>query len=131
MLRGTLLGTIVVVTVALFMDSLLYGLVIPLTAASPAGIDDHLTLAITYGAYAVGVLIATPILGTYTDRVGRRGPMLAGVLCQGFATLLFAIAGGVPALMLARVVQGVAAAATWTAGLALVADYFTQKRTQM
>lgn len=131
MMRGTPLGTMVVVTVTLFMDAFLYGIIIPLTANSPAAVDDHLTLAITYGAYAVGVLVATPILGTLTDRVGRRGPMVAGVLCQGLATLLFAVGAGVPELMVARVVQGVAAAAIWTAGLALVADTFTQKRTQM
>jgi len=131
MLRGTPLGTIVAVTVALFSDAFLYGMIIPLTARSPAAPGDEFGLAISYGAYGLGVLIATPILATLVDRAGRRRPMLVAVLCQAVATVLFATAGDMPALLLARLMQGAASAATWTAGLALVADYFTLKRTQM
>src|SRR5215212_2816351 len=131
MLRGTPLGTIVAVTVALFSDAFLYGMIIPLTARSPAAPGDEFGLAISYGAYGLGVLIATPILATLVDRAGRRRPMLVAVLCQAVATVLFATAGDMPALLLARLMQGAASAATWTGGLALVADYFTLKRTQM
>src|SRR5262249_45074867 len=107
------------------------GVIIPLIASSPAGGHDELTLAITYAAYGLGVLVATPVLGILTDLVGRRAPMLAAVLCQALATVLFATAGALPALLLARMFQGIASAATWTAGLSLVADYFRVNRTQM
>jgi MFS family permease len=131
MLRGTPLATIVAVTVALFSDAFLYGMIIPLNAGSAAAPEDELGLAISYGAYGLGVLLATPVLASLVDRAGRRRPMLLAVLCQAVATVLFATGGNMPALLLARLVQGVASAATWTAGLALVADYFTLKRTQM
>jgi MFS family permease len=131
MLRGTPLGTIVAVTVALFSDAFLYGMLIPLTANSSAAPQDKLGLAVSYGAYGLGVLVATPILASLVDRAGRRRPMLVALLGQAIAIALFATAGGMPALLLARLLQGAASAATWTAGLALVADYFVLKRTQM
>jgi MFS transporter, DHA1 family, solute carrier family 18 (vesicular amine transporter), member 1/2 len=83
-----------------------------------------------YGAYAVGVLATTPLFGVLSDRVGRRPPMLWGVAVQAAATLLFATAGGAASMLAARLLQGVAAAATWTAGLALVAEHFTEHRAE-
>jgi multidrug resistance protein len=130
-LRASPTVTLIVVTAALFTDSFLYGLVIPLTPRSPARIDDEGALAVMYGAYAVGLFVTTPIFGVLADRHGRRRPMIVGVLLQAAATLLFAFATTFGEMFSARIVQGVAAAATWTAGLALVAELFTQKRTQM
>jgi len=73
-------------------------------------------LGIMYGAYALGVLASTPIFGVLSDRIGRRKPMLWGFLVQALATLLFVLHGGVSVALLARLLQGVAAAATWTTG---------------
>jgi len=42
-------------------------------------------------------------------------------------TLLFAFAHSYPLLILARVLQGLSATATWTAGMALVADHFPRE----
>jgi DHA1 family solute carrier family 18 vesicular amine transporter 1/2 len=79
---------------------------------------------VLFGSYSAALLVGTPIFGALSDRVGRRGPMLWGLVGLGAATLLFAVAEGYPALLAARVLQGLAAAATWTAGLALVADLY-------
>jgi len=130
-LRSSPKLTLAAVTVALFTDSFLYGLVIPLTSKSPAKIESEWALGLMYGAYAVGLFLTTPIFGVVADRYGRRRPMIGGVLLQGAATLLFAFATTFGEMFAARVVQGVAAAATWTAGLALVAELFPEKRTQM
>lgn len=91
-LKGRPVVTLVVVTVALFTDSLLYGLVIPLASESPARIESEWVLGVMYGAYALGLLATTPLFGALSDRRGRRLPMIAGVLLQGAATLLFALA---------------------------------------
>jgi MFS family permease len=130
-LRGSPNANLVVVMVAFFSDSFLYGLVIPLTDKSPAEVRDEWSLGILYGGYALGLLGATPILAGLSDRIGRRTPLLGGLLGQALATLLFAFAGNLSLMVLARVLQGAAAAATWTAGLALVAETFAQRRTQM
>ena len=67
MLRGTPLATIVAVKVALFSDAFLYGMIIPLTASSAAAPEDQLGLAISYGAYGLGVLLATPVLASLVE----------------------------------------------------------------
>jgi MFS family permease len=124
--RGTPVATLVTVTVALFTDGFLYGVLVPLGA----GAGGDTMLGIMYGVYALGVLASTPIFGVLSDKVGRRKPMLWGFAAQALATVLFALSGGVGLTLLARLLQGVAAAATWTTGLALVAEHFTEHRAE-
>lgn len=81
-------------------------------------------LGFLFGSYAFALLIATPPLGVWADRWGRRGPFLCGLGGFGAATLIFACATTFQLLLLARVLQGIAAAATWVAGLSMVADHF-------
>jgi MFS transporter, DHA1 family, solute carrier family 18 (vesicular amine transporter), member 1/2 len=128
--RGLRYTTLVVVMTALFCDSFLYGMLVPLTGELQAEGGDEAELAIMYGGYALGLMLATPVCGILSDRLGRRPPLIWGVLGQLAATALFVSApGSFTLVMLARIVQGAAAAATWTAGLALVAQVYTQRRT--
>jgi MFS family permease len=77
------------------------------------------------------VLAATPVFGYLGDHIGCRRPMLIGVLLSGVATILFCFGAHFYLALTARLVQGAAAAATWTAGLALVAQNYAGKRVQM
>ena len=122
---------ILAVSFALFMDYLIYGAVLPLLAYAPGSAvgEEHLGLLAT--AYAVGALGATPLFGWLGERRGCRGPMIQGVLLSAFAVLLFAVAPGFTVLMVARFVQGVAGAAVWIAGLALVAEHYSGRRVEM
>lgn len=130
-LRGQPQTMLVVVMTALFTDSFLYGMLVPLTPELNAT-EDEAKLAVMYGGYALGLMLATPVFGVLSDRLGHRRPMIWGVLGQIGAASLFALArGSFGTLMLARVVQGAAASATWTAALALVAQTYTQRRTAM
>lgn len=122
---------LVVVIVALFTDGFLYGLIIPLTPRSPARITEDWMLGLTAGSYAVGVILATLIFGLISNRLGRRRLMLGGAFMQLLTILIFANTDRFAAVLLARGVQGVAAAATWMMGLALVAQSFTRNRAQM
>jgi multidrug resistance protein len=120
----------VAVGFGIFSDSFLYGIVVPLTPLSPAGVTSESAIGMLYGGYALGVLLLTPLCGILADRLGRKRPLLAGVLIQFLATLVFAFAPNFWILMLARVLQGGAAAATWTAGLAVVAESYPEDRVQ-
>lgn len=122
---------ILVVGFALFMDYLIYGAVLPLMAYAPGSAvgEEHLGLLAT--AYAVGALGATPLFGWLGERRGCRGPMIQGVLLSALATLLFAIAPDFTVLMVARFAQGVAGAAIWIAGLAMVAEHYSGRRVEM
>ncbi len=117
-----------VVCFALFEEEFLYNMVCPLTPEAPAHIRDEHMISTLYGAYAMGMFLATPILGVITDRLGRRRPMILGAFLLGIAAVMFAIGDSREILMAGRVFQGAGAACTWTAGLALVAKYCVKDR---
>ncbi len=117
-----------VVSFGLFVEEILYGVIAPLTPESPAQIKDEHLISILYGAYAFGLIICTPILAIVTDRLGRRYPMVLGVVFLLIATILFGIGTTKEIHIAARVLEGAGAACTWTAGLALIAKYYVKNR---
>lgn len=129
--RVARLPIIVVIGFALAVDYLVYGIVIPLTPFSPAGISKDEELAILTGCYGAGTLLTTPIFGYLGDRFGLRRPMIAGALLLAAATALLALAPNFGFMVAGRLLQGVAAAATWTAGLAIVAEHYSGNRVKM
>src|SRR3954451_20990057 len=70
-----------------------------------------ITTTVVFGVYAVAVLLALLVLGRLSDHVGRRPVLLAGLLGQSVAMVVFTTAAGVPELLVARVVQGIATGA--------------------
>jgi MFS transporter, DHA1 family, solute carrier family 18 (vesicular amine transporter), member 1/2 len=116
---------LIVIEMAVFIDMLLYSIVVPIVPFYTSKFDASQTvIGILIGCYAFSFLIATPILGGISDKFGRRGVMLWGLAVLLASTLLFAFANSMMLLIVARLLQGVAAAATWTAGLALIMDMY-------
>ncbi|KWX82648.1 permease [Paenibacillus riograndensis] len=114
-----------VVGIAIFLDMLIYGLVVPILPKYASALGASQTeIGLLFGSYAIALFIATPIFGALSDRIGRRGPMLWGLLGLAAATLLFAFAEEYWMLIAARALQGLAAAITWTSGLAILADLY-------
>lgn len=107
---------------------MLYGMLAPLTGESPAHVCDEHMVSELYGAYALGLIITTPILGIITERTGRRKPMILGAVLMTAAALLFWLGTNKEVLFAARFLEGAGAACTWTAGLALIAGYFVKDR---
>ncbi|HTV44829.1 MAG TPA: MFS transporter [Stellaceae bacterium] len=128
---GGRIGVAGVVGLALFMDYLIYGLLVPLSPYSPAHASGEQQLGLLYGGYSAGVLLATPLFGYLGDRIGCRRPLIWGVALSATALALFCFAPVFSLLLLARVLQGAAAAATWTAGLALIAEHYPERRVEM
>jgi len=65
------------------------------------------TVGLLISAFSVAQLAVAPLWGRLSDRYGRRPAILAGLLITAAAYLVFAFAGSVPALLLARIVQGI------------------------
>jgi MFS transporter, DHA1 family, solute carrier family 18 (vesicular amine transporter), member 1/2 len=118
------------VAFSLFVDYFLYGIVMPLMSHSPAKVGEE-QLGLLYGAYAISVLVVTPLFGYLGDRIGGRPSMIIGMMLAGCATALFGIAPNFSLSLLARLCQGAASAAVWTAGLALIAENYVEKRVEM
>jgi len=70
-----------------------------------------ITTTIVFGVYAIAVLTALLTFGSLSDHVGRRPVLLLALLVQAATMWVFATAGGVPQLLAARIVQGLATGA--------------------
>jgi MFS family permease len=67
-----------------------------------------LTTTVVFGVYAIAFLAALLTAGRLSDHIGRRPMLLAGIVGQVLALAVFVDAHSVAALVVARVVQGVA-----------------------
>jgi MFS family permease len=70
-----------------------------------------ITVTVVFGIYAIAVLAALLVVGSLSDHVGRRPMLLAALALQAVAMVVFLTARGVPELVAARVVQGLATGA--------------------
>jgi len=113
----------------MFTDLFLYGLVVPVI---PFILRDRLdvpqsqvqfwTSFLLASLAGANVLFALPA-GIISDRASsRQWPFLAGLAALFFATGLFCVAKNVLWLVVARILQGMAAAVVWTVGMALLMD---------
>ncbi|OJD38847.1 membrane transporter protein [Diplodia corticola] len=124
--RSNTLFIIATVAIGLFTDLFLYGLIVPIL---PFMLDDRLGIPASdvqpyvsglLTAYAAASVLFSPVAGVLADRVStRQAPFLLGLLSLLAATLLLFFGNSMAVLVIARVLQGVAAAVVWTIGLAL------------
>src|SRR5215471_10281306 len=70
-----------------------------------------ITTTVVFGVYAVAVLVGLLTLGKLSDHVGRRPVLLTAIAVHAGSLVIFATATGVPALLSARVVQGLSTGA--------------------
>jgi predicted MFS family arabinose efflux permease len=74
------------------------------------GFSD-VTITVIFGVYAVAVLASLLVFGSLSDHVGRRPMLLGALVIQAGVMVLFASASGLPVLLAARVIQGLATGA--------------------
>ena len=80
----------------------------------------QLTLTGTLAGLALGQLIVGPL----SDSLGRRRPLMAGIVLHMVASVLCMLAPNLVVLGVARVLQGVGAAAAMVVAIAVVGDLF-------
>jgi predicted MFS family arabinose efflux permease len=68
-------------------------------------------ITVVFGVYAVAVLVSLLVFGGLSDHIGRRPVLTTALVVQAGVMLLFATASGLDALLVARVVQGLATGA--------------------
>ncbi|MDT5001067.1 MAG: transporter, family, multidrug resistance protein, partial [Mycobacterium sp.] len=81
----------------------------------------QLTLTGTLAGLALGQLIVGPL----SDSLGRRRPLMAGIVLHMLASMMCLVAPNIVVLGVARSVQGVGAAAAMVVAIAIVGDLFT------
>ena len=105
-----------------FIDITGFGLILPLLpfwaerlGAGPVGVGLILTV------YALAQFLFTPVLGSLSDRFGRRPVILISLLIEALGFALTALAGTLPLLLAARFIGGLGSSNIGSAQ-AVVAD---------
>ena len=102
------MSSLLILFVTAFVDMVGLTMIVPLLPyyATDFGAGAA-TVGVLISAFSVAQLAVAPVWGRVSDRYGRRPAILAGLLITAGAYVLFAFAGAVPALLVARLVQGV------------------------
>ncbi|KAK6487534.1 putative vesicular acetylcholine transporter-B [Huso huso] len=146
-----------IVCIALLLDNMLYMVIVPIipdylaylegdTAPdqAPAGINSSsfsnrtshdktttenldLQIGVLFASKAILQLLVNPLSGTFIDRVGYDIPLFIGLIVMFFSTCIFAFAENYATLFVARSLQGLGSAFADTAGIAMIADTYTEE----
>ena len=120
---------LVVTGTIVFLDTMLFGAIIPLLPAFADSYDlTKLEAGALLGAYGAGALVGGIPGGLLVGRIGPKRGLLLGLSVLALSSLAFALAGGPVALGLARFAQGVSSATTWAGALAWVATVTPRER---
>ncbi|MFI6130661.1 multidrug effflux MFS transporter [Micromonospora sp. NPDC051141] len=97
--------------------------------ALPAIVDDFATTSaavqLTLTGTLAGLALGQLLIGPLSDAVGRRRPLIAGLVLHVLASSLCVVAPNVAVLGALRVVQGLGVAATVVVAMAVVRDLFS------
>lgn len=146
---------LVIVCTALLLDNMLYMVIVPIIPdfleelqreadrAEAAAPHTNLTngtihtttkgnfdlqIGVLFASKAILQLLVNPLSGTFIDRVGYDIPLFIGLNVMFLSTLTFAFAENYATLFLARSMQGFGSAFADTAGIALIADRYTEEK---
>ncbi|XP_035671424.1 vesicular acetylcholine transporter-like [Branchiostoma floridae] len=147
---------LVIVCIALLLDNMLYMVIVPIIpdylhsigAFEPIqektawnGTDnktywntttvgyenEDINIGFLFASKAIVQLIVNPLSGTLIDRTGYEKPMVIGISVMFISTAVFAFGSSYTVLFIARSLQGVGSAFADSAGLAMIADRFTEE----
>lgn len=146
---------LVIVSIALLLDNMLYMVIVPIipdylryvgawghhpdptvppgsnVTLPPTAKPDHhgqdSATGVLFASKAIVQLMVNPFSGALIDRIGYDVPMMIGLIIMFLSTAIFACGRSYSLLFFARSLQGVGSAFADTAGLAMIADRFTEE----
>lgn len=147
---------LVIVSIALLLDNMLYMVIVPIIPdylreigsfeveeVTQPPIRDNRTgfilpphhdhhgqdsaTGILFASKAIVQLMVNPFSGGLIDKIGYDLPMMVGLTIMFFSTAVFACGRSYSVLFFARSLQGAGSAFADTAGLAMIADRFTEE----
>ena len=117
---------VALVTGAVFIDILAYSIAVPVLPHLSRQFGASATLiGLLFASFGVTLFAVSVPMGAVSDRIGRRLPLVGGLLVLAASSVLFAYAPDMTWLFAARLAQGAADAVTWVVGFALIADLYT------
>ena len=120
--RGVVLACI---TTATFTDLVAYSVGVPVLPDFATRFNaGPTTIGLLFASFGVSLLTLSVPMGAFSDRLGRKQPMIGALLLLSLSTVAFAYASSLPMLFIARILQGAADAMTWIVGFAMIADLY-------
>src|SRR6185503_21367176 len=105
-LRNSRATAVALVTFATFIDIVAYSVAVPVLPDLSRRLGASPTIiGLLFASFGVTLLTVSLPMGAVSDRIGRRVPMVGGLVALAAATLLFASAHSLPVLFAARLVQ--------------------------
>jgi EmrB/QacA subfamily drug resistance transporter len=120
--RGPVLGAIMLTTALIALDSTIVATAVPSIVNDVGGFSQFPWL---FSIYLLTQAVTVPIYGKLADVLGRKPVMTFGVLVFVLGSLLCGVAWSMPALIVARAVQGIGAGAVQPIGLTMIGDLYT------
>jgi MFS family permease len=107
------------VSIVIFVDTLLFGALIPLVPGYADRFDlSKLEAGLLFAAYGAGALAGGIPGGLLGSRIGPKRTVVVGLVVLGLASIGFALVATPLAMGCARFAQGFASAVTWAGALA-------------
>jgi MFS family permease len=115
-----------VVGVGIFTDLFIYAIIVPVlpfVLRDRLGVPEsqlQILVSVLLGIMAASSFVFSPIAGIIADKIGsRQQPFLIGLFSLLLSTVLLAVGNSVPAIAMARILQGMSSAVVWVVGLAI------------
>jgi len=107
----------------LFLVMLGVGIIIPNIAYRAAELDaSPVEISLLFTLYSLMQFLFAPIWGHWSDRIGRKPVLLAGLFGSAVGLILFGLARDLPMLYAARALSGLMSSAALPTAMAYVAD---------
>jgi MFS family permease len=89
----------------------------------------ELVTTVVFATYAAGVIAGLVLFGHWSDQVGRRPMLHAGLVLSGLSAVVFAVAGGLGWLFVGRVLSGLSAGIVTGTATATIVDLVPERST--
>jgi multidrug resistance protein len=121
------MSPLVIIFITVFIDLLGFGIIIPLLPfyAESFGANAF-TIGLLGSVFSLMQFLVAPLCGRWSDRIGRRPIILAGLLASAVAYVALALADSLALIFAARIVGGIAGGNIPTAQ-AYIADITTHE----
>lgn len=120
---------LVIILTTVFIDLVGFGIVIPVLPFYAEGTKFNATprtVGLLFASYSIMQLIFSPILGSLSDKYGRRPVLLISIIGTGIGFLMLGFAQTLPMLFAGRILDGITGGNISTAQ-AYIADITTKE----
>ncbi|MEN9612756.1 MAG: hypothetical protein RLZZ628_3570 [Bacteroidota bacterium] len=118
-------ASLFVIFLTVFIDLIGFGLVMPILPVYIKNMGaTNIEIGMITALYAIMNFIFTPLLGSYSDRFGRRPILLTTIFLNVIAFFVFGLANSLPLLIISRLFSGIGSA-NISAAQAYISDIST------